>query len=70
MNIKYLAFVFLLTGCGNWLRYRYDVALKNLPENSKVIDVNNNYITYISHTNIYNAHYREDGVIFKTELVK
>jgi hypothetical protein len=57
---------FLLTGC---LRYRYDVALKSVPDCAKIIDVNNDFITYVYQTNTYKIYYDTDGRIHKTEKI-
>ena len=65
-------------GCetGMFLRYSYNRALEKLPPCSKVHAINNNYITYSMieqstnnvytlHTNVYQAYYNCDGVIYK-----
>ena len=58
---------FWLTGCG--LRYRYDVALKSVPDCAKIVDVNNDFITYEYRTNTYKMYYDVDGKIYKTEKI-
>jgi len=52
----------LLTGC---LRYRYDVALKSVPDCAKIVDVNNDFITYVYQTNTYKMYYDVNGKIYK-----
>ena len=56
----------LLTGC---LRYRYDVALKSVPDCAKIVDVNNDFIIYVHQTNTYKMYYDVDGRIYKTEKI-
>ena len=75
---KLLIIALLSTGCtsGMYLRYNYNKALERLPQCSKVHSINNKYITYSMieqstnnvytlHTNIYQAYYNCDGVIYK-----
>jgi hypothetical protein len=39
----------LCTGCSTFLRYHYKTALRNIPQNTRVIDVTNDYIVYESY---------------------
>lgn len=57
----------LFVGCG--LRYRYDIALKNVPECAKIVEVNNDFITYMYQANTYKMYYDTDGRIYKTEKI-
>lgn len=71
-----LIIALLCTGCtsGMLLRYNYNKALQNLPPCSRVVAINNDYITfsmvevstnnvYTANTNLYKAYYNMDGVI-------
>ena len=79
MNKFFLVILlFSCNGCGVWLRYHYEDALKNLPPYSRVMDLNNSYILYsrietvdsVVQTNIYKAYYDgEYGKIYKTRKV-
>ena len=40
----------LCTGCSMFLRYHYQTALRNIPQNTRVVDINNDYITYETYT--------------------
>ena len=40
----------LCSGCSMFLRYQYQVALRNLPPNTRVVDIDNAYITYETYT--------------------
>ncbi len=42
--------VLLCTGCSTFLRYHYQTALRNIPQNTRVIDVTNDYIVYETYT--------------------
>lgn len=45
MNKIFLLLLLLFcNGCGVWLRYRYEDALSYLPKDTRVTDLNNNYI--------------------------
>lgn len=50
--MKNLLFVSLLglVGCSTCLRYEYDAALRNLPHNTRVVDISNDYIWYETYT--------------------
>ena len=45
-----LIITLLCTGCSTFLRYEYQAALRNLPHNSRVVDVRNDYIIYEKYT--------------------
>lgn len=47
---KLLITALLCTGCSTFLRYEYQAALRNLPHNSRVVDVRNDYIKYEMYT--------------------
>ena len=50
--MKNLLFVslFAITGCSTFLRYEYDAALRNLPHNTRVVNISNDYIWYETYT--------------------
>jgi hypothetical protein len=50
--MKNLLFASLLglTGCSTFLRYNYEAALRNIPQNTRVIDITNDYIWYETYT--------------------
>jgi hypothetical protein len=50
--MKNLLFASLLccAGCTTFLRYDYEAALRNLPQNTRVIDITNDYIWYETYT--------------------
>lgn len=45
-----LIIALLCTGCSTFLRYDYQAALRNLPQNTRVVDVRNDYIKYETYT--------------------
>jgi len=47
---KLIIIALLFTGCSTFLRYNYQKALRNLPHNTRVIDITNDYIFYESYT--------------------
>ncbi len=47
---KLIIIALLCTGCSTFLRYHYKTALRNIPQNTRVIDVTNDYIVYESYT--------------------
>jgi len=70
-------FAFILSGCSVFLRYNYERVFQQLPACSRLVQINNDYITYYvvegefnGTTNYYKAHYDVDGKVYKTELVK
>lgn len=50
--MKNLLLVSLLycTGCTTLLRYNYEAALRNIPQNTRVVDVTNDHIYYETYT--------------------
>ena len=54
------------TGCSTWLRYDYERALKNLPVDKQVVNINNDYIEYSTTNGVYKAYYTTDGTIYQT----
>lgn len=62
-----LLFCLLFMGCRGVLRYNFENAINNLPPNSRVIYVNNDYVEYSNNKIIYRAFYRTNGEIYKTE---
>lgn len=68
--MKYILLLLLITGCSTWLRYDWESAVNNLPPNSKVIKVNNDFITYSLSNSLYQVTYSTRGELLKTTLLK
>jgi hypothetical protein len=47
---KLIVIALLCTGCSTFLRYSYTTALGNIPHNTRVIDITNDYIVYEIYT--------------------
>ncbi len=47
---KLIIIALLCTSCSTFLRYHYQTALRNIPQNTRVIDVTNDYIVYETYT--------------------
>lgn len=66
----------LLMGCASstmFLRYTYEPVFTQLPPCSRVISINNDFVTYSSTegefntvTNYYRAYYSTEGKVYKT----
>lgn len=50
-----------------FLRYNFEQAINNLPPNSKIIEVNNDYIVYLHTNTLHKAYYDANGTIYKTK---
>ena len=46
---KLIIIALLCTGCSTFLRYHYKTALRNIPQNTRVVDITNDYIVYESY---------------------
>lgn len=54
----------LLTGC-NTLRYRYDLALQQVPRGANIVDINNSYIRYQDTNNVtWVMYYDSNGRVY------
>jgi hypothetical protein len=40
----------LCIGCSTFLRYNYEQALRNIPQNTRVVDITNDHIVYETYT--------------------
>ena len=58
----FLSCIFLCSGC--FLRYNWEKAVENLPKDSKVLSINNDYILFINDGKTNKAYYRGDGEIY------
>ncbi len=47
---KLIIIALLCTGCSTFLRYHYEAALRNIPQNTRVVDITNDYIVYETYT--------------------
>ena len=65
-----LLFLFLISGC-SMLRYNYEYALTQLPTDSKVVKITNDYILYSTNEppQFFKAFYSSNGTIYKTDSI-
>jgi hypothetical protein len=47
---RFIIIALLCAGCSTFLRYSYENALKNIPHNTRVVDITNDYIVYEIYT--------------------
>lgn len=60
-----ITLIFILCNGCTFLRYRYDLALLQVPKGSNIVDINNRYIKYKDTNNVmWVMYYNSEGTVY------